>query len=250
MLTLNDIKGFDPKKCEDVTFPHDMIKLPHDDRVRELKFDHIGRIYEHVNTMERYYSVTTLLGNTKREADKAKLEAWKKAVGEEKATKVVEAACRRGNHVHDTAEWYLLNKPDYMSKVGRYKVQWKKFKPKLNKITLVNALEIPLYSNLMGVAGRVDCVGHYMGIPSIIDFKTSSKAKSLDMVHDYFLQCTMYSLMLQERFGIVYEHLVILMVVQKSQFCLVFEDDRKNWLKPLAERVKQFKRFIDPLQAN
>ena len=37
--------------------------------------------------------------------------------------------------------------------------------------------EIPLYSNQLGVAGRVDLIGLYNNMPTIIDFKTSRKLK-------------------------------------------------------------------------
>ena len=50
-------------------------------------------------------------------------------------------------------------------------------KPSLNRIGKIFAQESPLYSKHLGVAGRVDCVGEFDGVPSIIDFKTSKKIK-------------------------------------------------------------------------
>ena len=50
---------------------------------------------------------------------------------------------------------------------------WLTFKPLVNKITGVVALESPLYSDYLQVAGTVDCVGIWDGKLSIIDFKTT-----------------------------------------------------------------------------
>lgn len=231
----------------DKTFDHDMIHLDKSDHVTDIGYGYYGRVYKHNTTKKRYYSVTTMLGATMPPEKKKILDDWRAAVGEEQAEITTRRACKRGNAVHDTSEQYLLNNPDYYKKVGRYRKQFDKFKSLLNGVSLVNALEIPLYSDVMGVAGRVDCIGYYKGIPSVVDFKTSTKAKSLGMVESYFLQTCMYSLMLEERTGIKREQLVILMAVQKSVQPLLFIDQRKNWLKPLAERIKQFKSMLTPL---
>ena len=43
------------------------------------------------------------------------------------------------------------------------------------------ALEAPLFSRELKMAGRVDCVGIFENRLSIIDFKTSSKFKTEEM---------------------------------------------------------------------
>ena len=45
-----------------------------------------------------------------------------------------------------------------------------------------------LYSDKYKVAGRVDCIAGYKGIPSIIDFKTSSKERNDDWNVNYYIQ--------------------------------------------------------------
>jgi hypothetical protein len=57
-----------------------------------------------------YPSVTTILG---KGTDKTQLENWKKRVGEEEAKKISTQASIRGEAVHEIAEQYLRNNPDY-----------------------------------------------------------------------------------------------------------------------------------------
>ena len=48
-------------------------------------------------------------------------------------------------------------------------------KPELDKINNIHAIERTLYSEYLGLAGRVDCIGEYDGELAVIDFKTSEK---------------------------------------------------------------------------
>ena len=65
----------------------------------------------------------------------------------------------------------------------------------LNKIDNVYAQEVPLYSKLLKLAGRVDCVAEYKGKLSIIDFKGSTREKRISDIDNYFQQATAYAIM-------------------------------------------------------
>ena len=45
--------------------------------------------------------------------------------------------------------------------------------PYLDKINNIHAIERTLYSEYLGLAGRVDCIAEYEGELAVIDFKTS-----------------------------------------------------------------------------
>ena len=47
--------------------------------------------------------------------------------------------------------------------------------PYLDKINNIHAIERTLYSEYLGLAGRVDCIAEYEGELAVIDFKTSEK---------------------------------------------------------------------------
>jgi len=75
-------------------------------------------------------------------------------------------------------------------------------KPELNKINNILALEKSLYSEVLGIAGTVDCIAEYDGELAIIDFKTSKKPKPVEWIEHYFVQCMAYGCMLYELTGI------------------------------------------------
>ena len=118
------------------------------------------------------------------------------------------------------------------------------FKPLAKKaddyINNVRALEYPLYSDAMRLAGTVDCVAEYEGVLSLIDFKTSKNRKSKEDITSYFLQTSIYSLMIQEMYGIKIDKLVILMAIDNENKVLVFEESRKNWFNLLVKKLKEF----------
>ena len=63
------------------------------------------------------------------------------------------------------------------------------------------AQEIALWSPTLKYAGRVDLVGLWKGIPTIVDFKTSKKKKNIKQIKDYYVQCTAYAYAHNELFN-------------------------------------------------
>jgi genome maintenance exonuclease 1 len=94
----------------------------------------------------------------------------------------------------------------------------------------IHALEIPLYSHHLKVAGRVDCIAEYDGQLSIIDFKTSSKLKEESWIKGYFMQCSAYAVMYEERTGIPVSQIVIMIAVD-SEHPQVFIKKRNDYIK-------------------
>ena len=109
---------------------------------------------------------------------------------------------------------------------------------KLRQVDNIRLQEAPLYSHVLKLAGRVDCVGEYDGVLAIVDFKTSNNNKDLSMIHDYFLQCTAYAIMWHELTGEAIEDIVIIMAVEKGMVPLVFRDKIDKYVGPLLQRIK------------
>jgi len=175
-----------------------------------------------------YPSVTTILG---KGTDKSYLDKWRKRVGEEEAKKISTQASIRGEAVHEIAEQYLRNNPDY--KKGHMPANIASFnyiKPFLDdNVGLIAGLELPLYSHFLRVAGRVDCIAKWNGIWSIIDFKTSKRKKSKKDVHGYMCQEACYAYMFYERTGKPIPQIVTVMTVDDSE-PLIFVDETKNFI--------------------
>lgn len=181
----------------------------------------------------KYPSVTTILGAG---SDKTWMDDWKARVGEEQVAKVSGQASRRGTAVHEIAEHYLKNNPNY--KKGHMPANVASFnyiKPYLDKhITLIGGLELPLYSDKLRVAGRVDCLAKWDNDFAIIDFKTSKRTKDRDSIHNYFMQASCYSLMVYERLGILPKKLVIVMTVDDAP-AQIFVEKARDWLPKFIE---------------
>lgn len=194
-----------------------------------------GRVY--TTPDGKYPSITTVLSILSEDG----IRAWRARVGEEEANKISRVAATRGTNVHAIIEKYLNNEEDYADGylpniIGNFK----DVQPILDsKIGRIHAQEVPLYSNHLRVAGRVDCVGEFDGTLSIIDFKTSRKLKKKEWIDGYFIQAAAYAIMYEERTGTPITQLVILIAVD-NESPQIFIEHRDNWTKKLLETIKEY----------
>lgn len=191
-----------------------------------------------------YVSVTTMLGASKSQESKEALENWYQRLGEEKAKKESTRCADRGTAVHLALENYVGNKLSFKEAIKDlnpwHQIGIKAVKKYIDKIDQVRAQEIPLWSHVFRLAGRVDCVASYNGIPSIIDYKTSTKKKRREWIGDYFLQCAIYSYMFEEMFGLRHTQLVVIIEVEGSE-AQVFISDRNDHKHELKTRIETFR---------
>ena len=106
----------------------------------------------------------------------------------------------------------------------------------------VYAQEVALWNPSLGYAGRVDMVGEWKGVPSIIDFKTSKKKKYQSNIKDYYIQCAAYAEAHNEMFGTNIENLVILITLETGGV-QGFYGKRVNYINDLKYRVNQYRRL-------
>ena len=160
-----------------------------------------------------YPSVTSVTGLY----NKKEILEWRKRVGEAEANRISTKASSRGTRVHKLCEDYLnneLNTDRYMpDSVGMFK----SIQPIIDQyVDNIHAIEAPLYSDYLRVAGRVDCIAEFDGKLAIIDFKTSSRQKSEDKIQNYFMQCAADAVMFEELTGIPVPRLAIIMAVDSD----------------------------------
>jgi genome maintenance exonuclease 1 len=187
-----------------------------------------------------YESVTSYLG---RIEDNSWLDEWRKNVGEKEANKITKRASDRGTNLHNNVEQYLLNNEVNVSTMSMLdRGLFNPFSKVLDlHVNNVRALEYPLYSDTLKLAGTVDCVAEYDGVISLIDFKTAKARKNKEDITNYFLQTTIYSFMIQELYGIKIENLVIIMGLDWEDKVQIFKESRKNWIPLLTETLKSIK---------
>lgn len=182
-------------------------------------------------------SITTVLSILSRDS----IAKWRKRVGAEEANRISHRASTRGTAVHAIIEKYINNEEDFKDGYTPDIISsFLDLKPILDgRIGRVYAQEAPLYSNHLGVAGRVDCVADFDGKLSIIDFKTSMKPKRYDYITNYFMQETAYAIMWEERTGRPISQLVTIISVDNNE-PQVFIENRDNWVRPLRETIAQY----------
>ena len=182
-------------------------------------------------------SITTVLSILSRES----IAKWRARVGAEEANRISHRASTRGTAVHAIVEKYIDNDENFKDGYTPDIVSsFLDLKPILDdRIGRVYAQEAPLYSNHLGVAGRVDCVAVFDGRRSIIDFKTSLKPKRLDWIKNYFMQEAAYAIMWEERTGQPITQLVTIISVDNHE-PQIFVEHRDNWVRPLRETIAQY----------
>lgn len=184
-----------------------------------------------------YPSVTTVLSEYSKKA----IFEWRDRVGAEVANKISRAASGRGTKLHTVCEKYLLNEMSDMkiqTMMPDTKELFFALKPHLDKnIGNIYSLEQALYSNELRMAGRVDCIAEWDGKLSVIDFKTASKAKDEDYILNYFMQCTAYANMFEERTGQPIDQLVVAIAV--------VEDFPQIFVRNKTKYIPELNKFID-----
>ena len=185
----------------------------------------------------KYPSITTCLSILSRDS----IAAWRARVGEEEANRVSAKAAGRGTRVHQMCEDYINNKLDMSKYTPADKETFLSIQSILDEnIGLVRGQEVPLYSDYLGVAGRVDCVADWNGRLAVIDFKTSNKPKKKEWISSYFMQAAAYCVMWEERTGIPIDKTVIVVAVDGDE-PQVFEEKRDNFIEPCIETIVRYK---------
>jgi hypothetical protein len=191
----------------------------------------------------KYPSITTVLSVRNKKG----LMEWRKRVGNDVANHVARTAANRGTKVHQMCEDYLNNmQRDFPDKWGEHKknfLPWCMFSQLKDQVLLnvnnIYAQEAGLYSDKYKVAGRVDCIAEYNGVPSIIDFKTSTKERKDEWNESYYIQGSAYAEMFGERTGIEISQVVILVVTEDGTV-QEFVRDKHEYLDALVETVAEW----------
>ena len=217
----HDMKNFDHVKLN--------VELP-DITTESIK----GKRFYVTPEGNKYPSITTVLSDRNKEG----IIKWRESVGNDVANQVMRQAASRGTAVHTLIENYLNN--EELSKQAVLPVAlFVTIKSELDNINNIRIQEGGLYSDKLGVAGRVDCIAEYKGKISVIDFKTSTKEKKEEWVENYFIQGSAYCEMYEERFLQPIEQVVILIVTEDGAV-QTFIKDKRDYLPLLKTAIKEF----------
>jgi hypothetical protein len=207
----------------------------------ELDTETINGKRHYVTPKGSYPSITTVLSVLSEKA----IAAWRARVGEVEANRISTQAARRGTNVHQMCEDYVNNELDMTKFLPHEKAMFKSVKSVLDEsIGLVYAQECPLYSDYLGIAGRVDCVAEFNGRLSIIDYKTASKLKKREYIGNYFQQAAAYCVMFEERTGIPIDQIVIVIAVENEPKPQVFIEKRDDHIGDCINTIARYKESV------
>ena len=187
-----------------------------------------GKMYPSITSVTSFYNREIFIN-------------WRKKVGEEEANKITRESTFRGTKYHDVVEHYMNNGDIKDLKILPFiKFLFLQSKKNLDRINNIHALEKSLYSDYLGLAGRVDCIAEYDGELAVIDFKTSKKIKPEKWIENYYVQETAYACMYYEMTGIPVKKLITIMVAENGE-CVVYEKrDKGEYIKLLTRYIKKF----------
>ena len=168
---------------------------------------------------------------------------WRKRVGLEEANRITKKATARGTDFHQVCQDYLENKElvwDNYQLLTKH--MFHHAKPYLDKINNIHAIERTLYSEYLGLAGRVDCIAEYEGELAVIDFKTSDKIKPEEWIENYFVQETFYAAAYYELTDIAPVKLITIMVTPGGEVKIFDKRNKGDYIRLLVRYIKEFVR--------
>ena len=192
----------------------------------------------------RYYTLT----NGKKLPSVTTVTGWKKSQFFMKwranNPKEAKRVTKRGNLLHSLLEDYVNNETITLNNIPPLECElFLQMQTEIDKIDNVRGCELALASEVVGVAGRADCIAEYDGKLSIIDFKGSTRKKYKANIENYFLQATAYSLMWQELAEEKIEQIVIIIGCETGD-TQVFTDTPINWVRSLQREIKAYKEMF------
>ena len=219
-----------------MVFEH--ITVPGLDFELEATTTEAGRIYS-IPSGKKYASITTVLSDYKKDV----LQNWIDRVGQVEADRIKNQAARRGEGFHDAYEKYIRNQLTQLDIRRLFPHVHELFIPLKKHIDAnvgkVYAIEQPLYSDRLKIAGRVDLIAEWAGKISVLDFKSSKRLKEENDIENYFMQCSGYCEMFEERTGIVIEQIVVAIGVEGGM-SQIFVKEKHKYLPMLEEYIGNF----------
>lgn len=192
---------------------------------------------------DQYYpSITRVLRETDLEGQKA-IAKWKKAIGEEKANEITNAAALRGTNWHkfcelylsgETPGWQYVTTPENRRKAIHIAIM-------LNAhIKTVLANEASVVSQVYGLVGRLDSAAELMdGRLAAIDFKTGAKKKTGNRLNQAAIQGAFYADALTEYLATGCVDTVVVAQICSSKLYWQ-ETPAKEWRETLREKITKY----------
>jgi len=220
-------------------FRHDPIPITWD-RPKLVEGYGEGHYYQVPGIATVFPSITTILSAKSSRG----LDRWRQRLGDKAADTIKNSSASRGKSLHAISEKYLITGDAKQALTGVMPdqiIQFKAWQPVLDRINDIRGIELPVYSEQLGIAGTMDVAGSFDGDEAIIDFKNARKPKLPEYVESHFIQATAYQRMLHERSGWNPKKLVILVAVFDHEPQVFVEDISKRHVINLVKAIEHWK---------
>ena len=186
-----------------------------------------------------YPSVTSIVGILNEKS----IAEWVKRVGVDKANEIKKIASEHGSRWHELMEKTLYEGTQSIPFGTEFFAVYPQIVHNIfPKITNVRGIELRMWSDETECAGTVDLVANFEGKLSIIDWKTSKHEKQSHEIKSYWCQTAAYAIMLEERYGLIPEQLVIV-VNQADTESYYFTQPTEYW-KRQFRNLREFYRKV------
>lgn len=215
-------------------FKHNLVDIKF--KLTQVNTDE-GRYYvkEGVENSPKYPSVTSVLSKK----NEASIQRWRERVGEEEANRISQYASERGTLIHEMIENHIMGREQPEVMPNHFET-FKRLRDIADEhIDNIRGVELQMASDHLLVAGTVDLVADFNGRLSIIDWKTSKKAKQEKYIHSYFMQESAYAVMFEENTGIPVDQLVTCITCDTGE-AQVFIQKRDDWIDAFRTLRKQY----------
>ncbi|MBU38062.1 MAG: hypothetical protein CMA59_00905 [Euryarchaeota archaeon] len=182
-------------------------------------------------------SVTTVVGHQ----SKAGILKWQERVGFTKAEQIRRSSAWRGTQYHNLVENYLKNDVEEVEKgEGLPTYLFRAARQTLDRINNIHAIEAPLFSHNLRIAGRVDCIAEFDNELAIIDFKTTKSLKKPEHLEKFFVQEAAYAYMYYELTGVEVDKLVTLSVAEDGSVQVEQKYDKIPYIDTLIDWISEY----------
>ena len=182
--------------------------------------------------------VTTILGETKPDSERASLEKWK--AENPNNTEGID----RGNWLHSQVEAFLKNGTE-PAEDSTYIGFWQSVKPVLETVELPILVESAVWVHNQ-YAGTLDCLAVCDGMLTLFDWKTSGKPKEEAYVLDYMIQAGAYANAVNWMYGEFYglevsqAKIVVALNDQKAQVFVLSSNELESMRHAFFLRMREF----------
>ncbi len=194
-------------------------------------------------------SVTTALGATKSQRSIDILTNWRKREGGEVADYIMSKTSGIGTAAHLMNEKYQARKHGLPIPLKAVNEEYAlfgmahhlMFRPFLDSVEKVFALEQAVFSSSLKLAGTIDCIGIVDGQVCVIDYKTKGKPQREDWMEDYYPQGALYAKMWNEHVSEEFRATKIIIAASSEYRTLqTFGTDPLEHEKAALERVARY----------